>query len=123
MSLEFPSATLHNGTLVIRFQEGMVSRSVQVTCVIDQTDFSDVLGIEILDFRRQISGGLPEGARSASGVRWSYDAEDDAFYVHVMDGRSQIQTSIIGTVGLDVADSVVLLETPVPSIGHRSRHV
>ena len=117
MSLEFPSATLRNGTLVIRFQEGVVSRSVQVTCVIDQTDFSDVLGIEILDFRRQISGGLLEGARSASGVRWSYDAEDDAFYVHVMDGRSQIQTSIIGTVGLDVVDRVLLLKAPVPSIG------
>lgn len=117
MSLEFPSATLRSGTLVIRFQEGMVSRSVPVTCVIDQTDFGDVLGLEILAFRRQISGGLLEGARSANEVRWSYDEDEDVFYVHVMDGRSQIQTSIVGQVGLDVAHRVVLLEAPVPSIG------
>lgn len=117
MSLDFPSIALRGGTLVIRFQEGEVSRSVQVICVIDQTDFGDVLGIEVLDFRRQISGGFLEGARSASVVRWSYDEEADAFYAHVIDGRSQIQTSIIGTVGLNAAHRVVLLEAPVPSIG------
>lgn len=114
MSLELPSATLHNGTLVIRFLEATVSQSVEVACIIDQTDFGDAVGIEILDFRRQLSGGLLQGPRSAGVVRWSYDDEIDAFYVHVMNGRSQSQTSVVGIVGLDDAQRVVLLEAPVP---------
>lgn len=116
MSLELPSAALYNGTLVIRFMEAMVSRSMKVICVIDQTDFGNVVGIEVLDFRRQLHGGLLQGPRSAGAVRWSYDDEIDAFYIHVMDGRGQIQASVVGTVGLDDAQRVVLLEVPVPSV-------
>jgi uncharacterized protein YuzE len=115
MSHELPSAALHDGTLGVRFLDAVVSRSVEVACVIDRTDFGDVVGIEILDFLRQIPGALLEGPRSAGVVRWSYDAEIDAFYLHLMDGRGQTQTSIVGTVGLDDAQRVVLLEAPVPS--------
>jgi hypothetical protein len=113
MSLEFPFADVQSGTIVIRFLDAAVSRSVQIECVIDQTDFGDVVGIEILAFR-QMTGGLLEGPRSAGAVRWAYDEEVDAFYVRVMKGRSQVQRSIIGTVGLDAAQRVVRLEAPVP---------
>lgn len=115
MSLDLPSAALQDGRLVIRFLEATVSRSVEVACVIDQTDFGDVIGIEVLDFRRQLSGGQLQAPRSAGGVRWSYDDEIDALYVHVIHGRSQIQTDVVGTVGLDPAERVVFLEAPVPS--------
>lgn len=114
MSLNFPSADLQSGTIVIRFLDAVVSRSVQVECVMDQTDFGDVVGIEILPFRAQLTGGRLEGPQSAGAVRWSYDAEDDALWVHVMKGRSQVQTSILAMVGLDVAQRVVRLEAPVP---------
>ncbi len=113
MSRELPFADVQSGSLVIRFLDAAVARSVQVECVIDQTDFGDVLGIEILPFR-QLTGGLLEGPRSAGTVSWSYDEEDDVFYVHVMKGRSQVQKSIVGTIGLDTAQRVVLLEAPVP---------
>lgn len=114
MSRELPFADVQSGTLVIRFLDAAVARSVQVECVIDQTDFGDVVGIEILPFRAQLTGGRLEGPQSAGAVRWSYDAEDDALWVHVMKGRSQHQTSIVATVGLDVAQRVVRLEAPVP---------
>jgi len=81
--------------------------------VIDQTDFGDVVAIEILAFRDQLDGGFLESPQSVA-VRWSYDAEVDAVWVLVMQGRSQVQTSVVATVGLDAAQRVVRLEAPVP---------
>jgi hypothetical protein len=114
VSEDFPSVAFGDGTLAIRFQEAVVSRSVEVACVIDQTDFGDVIGVEILSFRHQLSGGMVEAPHASSRARWSYDDEIDAFYVHLMKGRSQFQTPVAGKVGLDAAQRVVLLEVPVP---------
>jgi hypothetical protein len=119
VSEDFPSAASSDGTLVIRFQDAAVARSVKVACVIDQTDFGDVIGVEILGFRRQLSGGVVEFPRASSGVRWSYDDEADAFYVQLMQGRSHFQTSVAGKAGLDAAQRVVLLEVPVLPAAHR----
>jgi uncharacterized protein YuzE len=114
MSLELPSADMQSGILVIRFLDAVVARSVPIECVIDQSDFGDVVGIEILPFRAQLTGGRLECPQSAGAVRWSYDAEDDTLWIHVTKGRSQNQTSIVATVGLDVAQRVVRLEAPLP---------
>ena len=109
-----PIAALSDETLTIRFLDAEVSRSVEVSCVIDQTDFGDVMGVEILGFRRQLSGGVVDAPRACGRVRWSYDSEDDAFYVHVGEGPMQAQTSVTGKISLDHTQRVVLLEVPVP---------
>jgi hypothetical protein len=105
---------LQGDTIVIRFLDAEVARTVQVECVIDQTDFGDVVGIEIISFRGQLNGGQLEGAQSAGAVKWSYDEQYDMLWALVMMGRSQVQTSVIATVGLDAAQRVVRLEAPVP---------
>jgi hypothetical protein len=50
------------------------------TSVVDQNDFGDVTGVEILDFRRQLTGGVVDAPAASGRVRWSYDSEVDAFY-------------------------------------------
>jgi uncharacterized protein YuzE len=114
----FPSASLSEETLAVRFSDSLVSRSVEVACVVDQTDFGDVIGVEILDFRRQLTGGMIEGLRSAGQIKWSYDPEMDALYVHLTDGRSQVQVSVIGRISLDSSQRVVLLEAAIPAAIH-----
>lgn len=118
MSNHFPSASLSEEALSIRFRESPVVQSVEVACVIDQTDLGDVIGVEILGFRRQLSGGMIDAPRSAGQVRWSYDHEMDALYVYVTEGRSQVQTAVAGRISLDSAQRVVLLEAPIPTARH-----
>lgn len=117
MSFDLPAAFQSGELLSIRFLDSVVSESVEVACVVDQTDFGDVIGVEILDLRRQ-SGGLVEAPRASGSVRWSYDAEIDAFYVHVMEGRSQVQTSVTGKISLNSAQRVVMLEVQVPQAAY-----
>jgi hypothetical protein len=114
MSTSLPSAELNGTTLFVRFLDSPTASSVEVACVIDQTDFGDVIGVEILDLRRQLSGGVVDGPRSSGRVRWSYDREIDAFYVHVLEGNSLVQTPATSKVSLDAAQRVVLMEIPIP---------
>lgn len=114
MSGSLPSMSSNGVTISIQFSDSATFRSVEVDCVIDQTDFGDVIGVEIIGLHRQLSGGLIDAPRTSGGVRWSYDNEIDSFYVHVMEGRSQVQTRVTGKVSLDASQRVVLLEVPVP---------
>jgi uncharacterized protein YuzE len=115
MSHSFPSVEVSEGNLSISFLDSTPSRSVEVSCVVDLTDFGDVIGVEVLDWRHQLSGGLLDAPRASGQVRWSYDEEIDALYVHVMDGRSQTQLPATAKVSLDSRQRVVCLEVPVPS--------
>lgn len=114
MSGPLPSATVNEDVLSVRFLGSAVARTTEVACVVDQTDFGEVVGVEILGLRRQLSGGLVDAPRASGEVRWSYDAEIDAFYLHVAEGRGQVQTAVTGKASLDSAQRLVLLEAPVP---------
>ena len=115
MTEPLPSATIAGGTVSIRFFDSTPSLSVQVTCTVDLTDFGDVIGIEVLGWRQQVSGGLLDAPAAHGQVRWSYDKEMDALYIHLMDGRGQVQRSAIGNVSLDSNGRVVRLQIPIPS--------
>jgi uncharacterized protein YuzE len=80
-------------TLCVRLGEGGVVQSVEVECVVDMTHYGDVAGIEILDFRRQLPRTVVQPAADES-MRWSYDPEVDAFYLHLRDvsATSQVKT-------------------------------
>lgn len=108
-----PSAVIAGGILVLHFSESSPSRSADVTCTLDLTDFGDVVGIEVLDWQRQ-SGGVVDGPSACGNVRWSYDYEIDALYIHVMSGRSQIQRAVTARAGLDTDGHVVRLDIPIP---------
>ena len=111
----FPAATVDDGTVSIRFADQLPSQSIDVKCIVDLTDFGDVIGVEVLDWRRQLSGGVLDAQSARGPVRWSYDDEIDAFYIHLTEGRRQIQRSTVASVGLDSNRCVVRLQVPIPS--------
>ncbi len=113
MSGFVPFTSTHAGVLSIRFAEPEGIRAIDVDCVVDLTDFGDVVGVEILDLRRQLSDGIIEGSPAGSKIRWSYDDEIDAFYVRLTDGQSQVQRGATGRAHLDSARRVVQLDVPV----------
>ncbi|WP_308466737.1 hypothetical protein [Rathayibacter soli] len=77
--------------------------------MVDLTDFNDVVGIEILDFTRQLSTVLlPD--RTPVALRWAYDDEVDAFYVHVHEQRAQQQVNANGIAYLGQLDRLLVLE-------------
>jgi len=120
----FPIAVVGDGTVSIRFSDEISSQSVEVACTVDLTDFGDVIGVEVLDWRGQLSGGVIDAPSACGQVRWSYDEEVDAIYIHLMEGRGQIQRSAVGSAKLASNRRVVRLEIPIPSLiqsEHRTR--
>jgi len=84
-----------------------------VKCVVDLAATGDLVGVEILDFRRQLSGAAPPPHREVLGMRWSYDSEVDAFYVRVGSDNGVEQVVTEGRAIVDAHTTVVALEVPV----------
>lgn len=108
-----PSAVVSDGVLTLKLATASGVREVDFDCVIDQTDLGHVVGIEILDLRQQIAGGQAPAPPSDGYPRWSYDAEIDAFYVRVADGRAQVQKAGSGIAYLDGKGQLSVLEVGI----------
>lgn len=98
--------------VVVEFSSVPATRSVQFEGVVDRTDLGEVVGLEILDFRRQFSDVSPPSYSGTDLPRWSYDDEVDAFYLRLTDATATLQRPIVGTAALDGAGCVVALEIP-----------
>lgn len=109
-----PSAAADEGMLTVRLFASAPIRSVEIDCVLDLTDFGEVVGIEVLDLRRQLAGGVVELPEPDGDVRWSYDGEIDAFYLHVADGRGQVQRSARARAQLDSMGRLVRMDVELP---------
>jgi hypothetical protein len=114
MKQSFPSVVTADGTVKICFSDSEASESLEVACVVDLTDFGDVLGIEVLAWQRQLSGGKIVAPSVSENVRWSYDEEIDALSIHLREGYSQVQRPATCVVNLDSSKRVVCLEFPIP---------
>lgn len=108
------SATVTNGLLRIRLRDSPVVRTVEIDCVLDYTDFGEIIGIEVLDLKRQLDGGSVEPINDAHPLRTSYDGEIDALYLHVSQGRGQRQQRALARCDLDAENRVIGLEVSVP---------
>lgn len=109
-----PTAYLRDGVLHVAITDAEITRTVELRCVLDQTDFGDVVGVEVLDFARQLEGGAIDPPRGRGEIRWSYDDEIDALYVHVGEGRGQIQQTATLKAHIDQTGKVVGLTVPSP---------
>lgn len=91
--------------------------------MLDMDDFGEVGGIEVLDWHKQLPrGAVLDTARGCGPVRWAYDDEIDAIYIHVSKARAQVQRSARATVALDHSRRVVRLEVSVPPLGRVGTH-
>jgi uncharacterized protein YuzE len=101
------------GSARVVFKATEPAQEVPFECVLDLDDFGEILGIEVLDFNRQI-GVKPSPYDSSKGMpRWSYDKEIDALYVRFIDRRSPRQEVREGSAFVDPQGSVVCLEAKV----------
>lgn len=78
---------------------GNHSRSFQGT--IDLTDFGEVVGLEILDFQRQLQTSTPVEIKKEGLPRWSYDDEIDAFYLRLSAEPASAQEPVVGIADVD----------------------
>jgi hypothetical protein len=115
MNESFPFVEIANGVMSIHFMASSPVRSLTVSCVIDYSDFGDLVGIELLDWRRQLSGGQLDVPSSSGQLRWSYDDEIDALYLHTSDARGENQQRTTATVQLDALRRVVALTLVLPT--------
>jgi uncharacterized protein YuzE len=106
-----PIAERQNDRLrvTLRPSSGVLS-STSLACVVDLTYLGDVVGVEILDFGRQLSGGVAPISPKGGGVRWSYDPEMDAFYIHVAEGSGQVQRKATAVAFLDSDGQLTAIE-------------
>jgi hypothetical protein len=111
----FPRVEISDGMMSIYFMAAEATQSYVVTCVMDYTDFGDLVGIEILDWRNQLSGGHIDGPSASEYPRWSYDDEIDALYIRTSDARGQNQQRTTASIDLDARQRVVTLQIALPS--------
>ncbi len=72
-----------------------------------------LIGVEILDFRRQLGGATLAPRRVTDDFRWSYDPESDALYLHLKTGPAQIQQTSTEIADIDALSLVAALEVVV----------
>jgi hypothetical protein len=116
----FPRVEITEGMMAIYFMAADTAQSYVVTCVMDYTDFGDLVGIEILDWHKQLSGGRIDAPSASEYPRWSYDDEIDALYIRTSDARGQNQQRTTASVDLDASQRVVALQLALPSPATRS---
>lgn len=116
----FPRVEISDSMMSIYFMTTDVAQSCVVTCVMDYTDFGDLVGIEVLGWRKQLSSGRIDGPSPSEYPRWSYDDEIDALYIRTSDARGQNQQRTTASVDLDASQRVVALQIALPSPTTRS---
>lgn len=117
MSGFLPYAEIEQDVLRVQLLDAGGVRSLDIDCVVDLTDFDEVVGVEILDLRKQLAGGTVGPSIEGGGIRWSYDAEMDALYLHVTDGRGQAQWRLTARGQLDAGGRLVQLDVPISRVG------
>jgi hypothetical protein len=116
VSNAYPRVAIEDDVLHIWLVATEPVRSIEIDCVVDLTYLDEVIGVEVLDLRRQTGGATPGPSPASSQLRWAYDDEIDAFYLHVADGRGQLQSSATANASLDSGGRLVRLEIPVPRV-------
>lgn len=102
------AVSVENDHLNITLGSGSGVRSAPFDSVLDLDDFGEPIGLEILGFRSQL-GALPPPGPTDGLPRWSYDKDEDAFYVRVSDGTAPRQKTSRGSASFDRRGAVVSL--------------
>jgi hypothetical protein len=101
-----PTYEVMNGTLRVQLFTGDVASRLSFEGVLDLTGMGEVVGLEILDFGRQLDATV-EPARSSDAIRWSYYAEEDAFYLHLAGQHAPVQKTVTGVALIDSRKNLI----------------
>jgi uncharacterized protein YuzE len=114
MSKFKPFITANDNALIVTVGEGFNDRRENFKGVIDKTALGNIVGIEILDFQKQISVTLPLFQNDHQNFpQWSYDNDIDAFYLRIADGPAPVQVNVVGWADLGQDRSLIALEVPI----------
>src|SRR5262245_8297514 len=112
----FPLVQREPGKLCIHFRR-LGSKSATIVAlplVLDIGHSDTILGIEAINFESyggsRLLDQLDDSLLKAAGMRLSYDAEADAFYLKIEDGRSLDQRAVQGRLFLDSEGRMAALE-------------
>lgn len=104
------SQEVADGVLQVRFAKGNVERRLPLDCVVDLTGDGFVVGVEVLDFRRQAGGAEAPTVPASDAGHVSYDAEMDALYVRIGGEHGPRQRKATGVALIDARGQVLGLE-------------
>lgn len=116
MSGFLPTVTFDDDNVQVRLDISPSVRSVAVECVLDMTDFRDLIGIEILDLTRQTGGCTVDPSPQHDRIWWGYDDEIDAYYIRLLEGSAPHQKVATAIISLDSHDRIVRIDTRVPPL-------
>src|SRR5438270_5657861 len=111
-----PCWEIVDNTLHARLDAGEVASQLSFECILDLSGLGDVVGVEVLDFSRQLEGATPPAAPSGDPFRWSYDTEIDAFYLHVAPANAPIQKKSSGLALLTDQRHLVGVQIKLPGL-------
>jgi hypothetical protein len=104
-----PTYEVMNSKLCVQLAAGDLASRLSFEGVLDLTGMGDVVGLEILDFRRQLDATV-EPAHSSDAIRWSYHAEEDAFYLHLAGQHALVQKKVSGVALIDSRKNLIGIE-------------
>lgn len=93
--------------LPVKLLDATPTRFASFNGILDSDQLGDVKGLEILGFRNQLGDISVPAPPLIEGVRPSYDAEMDAFYVKLGEGTATHQEKVEGQAGI-TEDNVVV---------------
>lgn len=88
-------------------------RRLELEVVVDRSEYGDVVGVEILDFRRQLGARAVPTQSPLRLPRWSYDEEMDAFYLRVSEDSAPVQWPTVAVAAFDADGRLASIEVRV----------
>lgn len=104
-----PTVTLTERKLTVKWSDRPMVRRPSFECVVDWAGLGELIGVEILFFRQQL-GAVPPARANSGGVTWSYDEEEDAFYLRLAQGTAPRQQSAKGVACVDGDDLLLAMD-------------
>jgi hypothetical protein len=91
-----------------------IARRLDFKCTLDIAKAGKIVGVEILDFCRQLEGATVAPVRGEGDIHWTCDPERDSFYLRVAPEPALVRKKTSGRARLDDQHLVIGMEVVIP---------